>query len=181
MISASFWTAAPDSCRCPIRMRRLRSGQNPLFRPLCLSPMYQRSRFALERLDPHMSIQPEVIAVDAGAVRPVLRDPRAIGMFVFGVVVGGVSMAPEYSRARSPEQPVVTEQQTAAVRSTDIVLPPPVGPTLAAAAPVPRASASVRRVSATARVGTPGHRGTLVVRSTPAGRPCSSTIGRRGG
>ena len=113
-----------------------------------------------------MSIQPEVIAVDAGAVRPVLRDPRAIGMFVFGVVVGAVSMAPEYSRARSPEPPVVTERQTSSVRSTDIVLPPPtVGPTLAA----PVRGASVRRVAAPARVAPPGHRGTLVVRSTPAG------------
>ena len=114
-----------------------------------------------------MSIQPEVIAVDEGSARPVLRDARAIGMFVFGVVVGAVSMAPEYSRARNPEPPVVTEQAPA-VRSTDTVLPPPpIGPTLAA--PVQRASASVRRVSAPARAGTPAHRGTLVVRSTPAG------------
>ena len=109
-----------------------------------------------------MSIQPDGIAANTVAVRPVLRDPRAVGMFVFGVAVGAVSMAPEYSRARSPEPPVVTERQAAPVRSTDIDIPPsPAGSALVSSAP-PRASAP-------ARVETPSHRGTLVVQSTPAG------------
>ena len=108
-----------------------------------------------------MSILPDVIATNTAAVRPVLRDPRAVGMFVFGVAVGAVSMAPEYSRARAPDPAVVTEGQASPVRSTDIDIPPsPVGTALVPPAP---------RASTPARVETPGHRGTLVVRSTPAG------------
>lgn len=107
-----------------------------------------------------MSILPDVIATDRAAVRPVLRDPRAVGMFVFGVAVGAVSMAPEYSRARVPDPAVVTEPQASPVRSTDIDIPPVV-PALVPPAP-PRAATP-------ARVETPSHRGTLVVRSTPAG------------
>lgn len=109
-----------------------------------------------------MSILPDVIAADRAAVRPVLRDPRAVGMFVFGVAVGAVSMAPEYSRARVPDPAVVTERQASPVRSTDIDIPPsPGGPALVPPAP--------SRASTPARVEPPGHRGTLVVRSTPAG------------
>ncbi len=109
-----------------------------------------------------MSTQPDAIAANTMGVRPVLRDPRAVGMFVFGVAVGAVSMAPEYSRARNPDPPVATERQAASVRSTDIDIPPlRVGPALVPPAP-PRASPA-------ARVETPSHRGTLVVQSTPAG------------
>lgn len=112
-----------------------------------------------------MSILPDVIAANTGAVRPVLRDPRAVGMFVFGVVVGAVSMAPEYSRARSPDPAVVTARQDSPVRGTDIVIPPSRDSMTLATSP----QSAPPRTSAPARVESPGHRGSLVVRSTPAG------------
>jgi hypothetical protein len=106
-----------------------------------------------------MSILPDVIAADTAAARPVLRDPRAVGMFVFGVAVGAVSMAPEYSRARTSDPPLAAHPQTAPVHGDISLSPSPADRTLLVT-DTPRASARARAA---------GHRGTLVVRSTPAG------------
>ena len=108
-----------------------------------------------------MSILPDVIATDTAAARPVLRDPRAVGMFVFGVAVGAVSMAPEYSRARTSDPPLAAQPQTAPLHGDISLSPSPADETLLVT--------DTPRAPARARVAATGHRGTLVVRSTPPG------------